>query len=79
MEKAVSEKLSYGESAILGKGMAGFVFRGFFNDIPVAVKRVQLASMQKEEVQKREEDAMRALDHPNVVKLYHVEEDVVFK
>ncbi len=81
IEKVVSEKLCYSENEILGKGSAGFVFRGSFDHdkIPVAVKRVQLASMQKEAIQKREEEALKGLDHPNVVKLYHVENDKDFK
>lgn len=82
MEKiiSVSDRLSYDDNAILGKGTAGFVFRGSFgDDIPVAVKRVKLASMQKEAVQKREEEMFASLDHPNVIKLYHIEEDLTFK
>lgn len=84
MEKVVSEKLTYNENNILGKGSNGFVFSGYFGDpeskLPVAVKRVQLASTNKKEaVQKREEDAMKGLDHPNVVKFLHVEQDYSFK
>ena len=47
--KIVSDSLSYDENEILGKGMAGFVFRGSFSQDgnPVAVKRVQIASMSK--------------------------------
>lgn len=82
MEKAVSNRLSYNDNAILGKGVAGFVFSGSFDDdkIPVAVKRVRLDSLHsKEAVQKREEDALKGLDHPNVIKLFHSEQDLVFK
>ncbi len=80
--KIVSDSLSYDDNEILGKGTAGFVFRGSFGQDknPVAVKRVQLASLRKdEEFQKREEDALASLDHPNVVKLFHVEDDFTFR
>lgn len=82
MEKiiSVSDRLCYDDNAILGKGTAGFIFRGLFgDDIPVAVKRVKLASMQTEGVQKREEEALASLNHRNVVKLYHIEKDSTFK
>jgi serine/threonine-protein kinase/endoribonuclease IRE1 len=80
--KFVSDSLSYDENEILGKGNAGFVFRGSFgqDQNPVAVKRVQLASMRKdEEFQKREEATLASLNHPNVIKLLHVEEDSTFR
>lgn len=80
--KIVSDSLSYDENEILGKGMAGFVFRGSFGQDgnPVAVKRVQIASMRKdEEFQKREEAALASLNHPNVIKFLHVEEDSTFR
>ncbi|XP_046461710.1 serine/threonine-protein kinase/endoribonuclease ire-1-like [Daphnia pulex] len=80
--KIVSDSLSYDDNEILGKGTAGFVFRGSFGQDknPVAVKRVQLASLRKDEdFQKREEDALASLDHPNVVKLFHAEDDLTFR
>lgn len=81
MEKVVSEKLVYNDNDIIGKGIAGFVFRGSFGDdkIPVAVKRVKLACVNKEAVQKRGEDTLKGLDHENVVKLFHVEQDEVYR
>lgn len=84
MEKVVSDKLTYNANNILGKGSNGFVFNGYFigeaeNQIPVAVKRVQLASTKKEAVQKREEDAMKGLNHPNVIQLLHVDQDDSFR
>ena len=81
--KIVSDSLSYDENEILGKGSAGFVFSGSFGQedkTPVAVKRLQLASLRKdEEFQKREEAALAGLSHPNVIKLLHVEEDSTFR
>jgi len=51
---------------------------GTLNQVPVAVKRIQLHDLE-ESFQIREETAMRKLDHPNVVKLLHVEENEDFK
>ena len=81
-ENTVSSRLSYNENGVLAKGVAGFVFRGSFDDakIPVAVKRVQLANMHKKAaIQKRNEDLLSVLDHPNVIKLLHIEQDQSFK
>lgn len=47
------------------------------NRIPVAVKRIQLLDV--DEHTKREEDALRSLDHPNVVKIFHAEDDDNFR
>lgn len=83
MERVVSTRLSYNDGAILGKGVAGFVFGGTLDEqLPVAVKRTQLTvhlTQQKAEAQKREEEILKSLDHPNVVKLLHIEEDITFK
>lgn len=46
--------------------------------MPVAVKRIQLHDLE-ESIQIREETAMRELDHVNVVKLIHIEENEDFK
>jgi hypothetical protein len=46
------------------------------NHIPVAVKRLQLVDI---EVSEKEEEALRNLKHPNVVKLYNVKSDSDFR
>jgi hypothetical protein len=42
----------------------------------VAVKRIQIKNVQND---KGGEGALQKLDHPNVVKLYHVESDSHFR
>jgi len=81
-ENTVSSRLSYDGNDVLAKGLSGFVFRGSFDEskTPVAIKRVLLENMHKKvAVQKRNEDALCVLDHPNVVKLLHIEQDQSFK
>ncbi|XP_045035389.1 serine/threonine-protein kinase/endoribonuclease ire-1-like [Daphnia magna] len=58
----------------LGQGNFGTVLKGKFGGREVAVKRVELLK-----VDKREEDAMLKLEHPNIVKLLHVESDNDFR
>lgn len=60
----------------LGEGGFGVVFQDVWRGIPVAVKRIKLDDI---DTNGREEDALDKLDHPNVVKLFHVESDSVFK
>ncbi|KZS11439.1 Uncharacterized protein APZ42_024219 [Daphnia magna] len=55
---------------LLGQGTYATVFKGTFGGREVAVKRVQL-----HHVDKREEDAMLKLEHPNIVKLLYYEKD----
>jgi serine/threonine-protein kinase/endoribonuclease IRE1 len=54
----------------LGSGGYGIVFQGEWNNIQVAVKQI-LSS--KVESNKREEEALQKLNHPNVIKLFYVE------
>ena len=49
----------------LGHGSFGIVYEGKYQGIDVAVKRILL---QKVETSEREENALRRLDHPNVVR-----------
>jgi hypothetical protein len=51
----------------LGRGASAIVFKGSMgpNHIPVVVKRLQLVEI---EVSEKEEEALRNLKHPNVVK-----------
>lgn len=51
----------------LGNGGYGSVFSGKFKNRDVAVKRVELIHATDNE------EALKQLDHPNVVKLFHVE------
>lgn len=58
----------------LGQGGYGSVFYGKFGGKEVAVKRVESI-----ETDEREEDALKKLNHLNVVQLYHVEIHEAFK
>ena len=81
MEKTVSERLTYHDNQILGKGLNGFVFRGSFDQetIPIAVKRVRLNSIYSEAVQKRVEESLKNVDHVNTLKFFHAEQDETFR
>jgi serine/threonine protein kinase len=57
---------------ILGSGGYGTVFQGEWNNIQVAVKQTLLS---KVESNKREEEALQKLNHPNVIKLLYAESD----
>ncbi|XP_045028594.1 serine/threonine-protein kinase/endoribonuclease ire-1-like [Daphnia magna] len=69
----VGKKIKIDRNALLGEGGFGTVFKGEFGGRKVAVKRVELHL-----VDKREEDAMLKLEHPNIVKLLHCEKDEDF-
>lgn len=63
---------------ILGRGGFGIVFDGFWgpNRIPVAVKRLEMLTL---ESNKKEEEALLKLKHPNVIQIYHAENDKDFR
>ena len=78
----INLEICYDRKKCIGEGGFAQVFEGNWGKswLKVAVKRIQLPSKEKEkEKSKREENALRALEHPNIVKLYHVEEDENFK
>lgn len=72
-------KLVYCQEDILAKGGFGFVFKGKFirskgdDEVDVAIKRLQTADLSK--TFRERELKQKELNHPNVVKLYHVEEN----
>jgi serine/threonine protein kinase len=76
LHESVSLSISIDREKILGKGGYGIVYEGTWRDIKVAVKRIQIENVENN---KGGEEALRKLDHPNVVKLYHVESDDDFK
>ena len=61
---------------LLGKGGFGTVFEGVWCEKLVAIKRIPLSDLASNE---REEEALQKLDHPNVIKLLHVENDPMFR
>jgi serine/threonine protein kinase len=66
-------EISFDRSEVLGRGGYGKVFKGFWRDRPVAVKRIVLTS------DEQEEKSLQRLDHENVIKLYHAERDENFR
>jgi serine/threonine protein kinase len=66
----------FGQNKILGEGGYGTVFEGVWHGKPVAIKRIQLSDISSNQ---REEEALQKLEHPNVIKLLHVESDSTFR
>ncbi|XP_046654297.1 serine/threonine-protein kinase/endoribonuclease IRE1-like isoform X3 [Daphnia pulicaria] len=58
----------------LGRGDFGSVFSGTFEGREVAIRRIELI-----DASDNEEDALKQLDHPNIIKLFHVECNKDFK
>lgn len=77
--------MKYDRDRILGTGFSSQVFLGTFDGENVAVKRIlkkvdsKVDSEVVKALQNREETAMQKLNHPNVLKLIHVQEDEDFK
>ncbi len=68
--------IEFERETVFGKGGYGTVFREEWNNKRVAVKRIELSKCEKKTKEKR---LYKKLDHPNVVKLYHVESDSDFR
>ena len=68
-------EIQFDRKVRLGQGGYGAVFPGTFQGKKVAVKRVQLIDATNE----NEENIMKQLDHPNIVKLFHFDRDDNFK
>lgn len=69
--KKANLPLQYDTRQLLGEGGFAMVFLGTYKGMPVAVKRSAL--MRDAEHSHRESDVLYALDHPNVMKLFHDE------
>ena len=72
----VIQKIIIDKNKILGQGGYGTVFEGPWGNEKFAVKRILLENIDNDN---KEEKALLKLDHPNVIKLYHVESDENFK
>lgn len=67
------------QSQQLGSGRYSFVFQGTLDKTQqVAVKRIQLVGLNTE-IGKRGEEALLPLNHANVIKLLHLEDDSYFR
>uniref|UniRef100_A0A0P5JHD3 Calcium/calmodulin-dependent protein kinase kinase n=1 Tax=Daphnia magna TaxID=35525 RepID=A0A0P5JHD3_9CRUS len=73
--------MEFDKNKVLGLGFSAQVFLGTFNGKDVAVKRIEKSvglNLDKA-AQELEEKTMKNLDHPNVLKLLHVQDDNDFK
>ena len=72
----MSEVKKFDLNNLIGEGRYGKVFLGELDGRKVAVKRIEISTNQNNG---QEEAAMQMLDHLNVVKLFKVESDDVFR
>jgi serine/threonine protein kinase len=68
--------MEFYRNKILGEGGCAAVYEGEWHGKPVAVKRIPTNKVASNE---REEDALKMLNHQNVIKLFHVESDEEFR
>lgn len=71
-------EITFDRDKLLGSGGYGIVYEGVWgeNKNPVAVKRIQLIHVTSCE---KEEEALLKLNHPNIIKLFHAENDLDFR
>lgn len=68
------------QNKILGEGRYGKLYEGVWSGKPVAIKpKFNPSSFNIASNIKGEEEAWQKLDHPNVIKLLHVESDSAFR
>jgi serine/threonine protein kinase len=60
---------------LIGRGCYETVYQGTWMNRKVAVKRIQIENVENN----KGGEALQKLDHPNVVKLFHVESDSDFR
>uniref|UniRef100_A0A0P5NFF5 Calcium/calmodulin-dependent protein kinase kinase n=1 Tax=Daphnia magna TaxID=35525 RepID=A0A0P5NFF5_9CRUS len=73
--------MKFDKENVLGRGFSAQVFSGTFNGKDVAIKRIEKSAGLNldKAAQELEEETMKNLDHPNVLKLLHVQDDNDFK
>ncbi len=76
-ERNCNHAVQIDETKILGKGFYGIVFAGTFDGKEVAMKRVPINESDDSEAKmfRREVEEHNRLDHDNVLKLLHVDEE----
>jgi hypothetical protein len=73
--KPFSNEIKFDRNEVLGIGNS-VVFHGTYNGLPVAVKRIEVFKLSKED---REIRTQVKLDHENVLKIVTVEQDLDFR
>lgn len=68
--------IEYDREKLLGQGTFGKVYHGEYAGIEVAVKKVLIY---RSKSFLTEEEALKKIDHPNVIKLFHCESDLDFR
>ncbi len=84
---AKESRISYDKNHKLGQSGYGFIYRGYLLDVinenikfPVAVKRIMIENGVDDEESATDRELIQLkLDHPNVVKLLHWEDDTTFR
>ena len=68
--------VSYCKEEILGKGSSSAVFKGYFGQRSVAVKRISVDTKEEKQSTQREINIIIKVDrHPNIVRFFHSESD----
>ena len=67
------------ELQLIGKGRVTLVYRGTFNNVSVAVKKIEIARLSKLVNVSEIESVTKQLNHPNVRSLLHIQQDADFK
>ena len=79
-------EITFDREKLLGSGGYGQVYEGVWDNKRAAVKRILLINVDEQEEKasrdgeaKQEEEALRQLDHSNIIKLFRVEKDLDFR
>ncbi len=72
----MSKESNFDKMKILGEGIHSVVFEGVWGETRVAVKRIELFHKSNND---REEEVLRRLNHPNIVKLFDSQNDMAFR
>ncbi|XP_046439564.1 serine/threonine-protein kinase GE16371-like isoform X2 [Daphnia pulex] len=72
----MSKESNFDRMKILGEGSHSVVFEGVWGETRVAVKRIELFHKSNND---REEEVLRRLNHPNIVKLFDSQNDAAFR
>ena len=66
------------EGKLIGRGGFAPVYHGTYQNCDVAIKKIQIDNLNPKKAP-REYESMKRLDHPNVLKLLHWQDDADFR